>query len=66
MEFAKNEEIGAASVALHHSVSGCRRGKTIYMHQPERNTALLLLAAQANYTFILQLACMEALAKEEE
>ena len=38
----------------------------MYMHQPQRNRALLLLAAQANYTLILQLACMEALAEEEE
>ena len=39
----------------------------MYMHQQERNRALLLVAAQANYTFNLQLACvMTALAEEEE
>ena len=38
----------------------------MYMHQPERNRALLLLAAQANDTFNLQLACVTALAEEEE
>ena len=36
------------------------------MQQPERNRALLLLAAQANDTFNLQLACVTALVEEEE